>query len=118
MTEVKHTPLHLPLKVTDSPIKRHNRISIVDAGRCHVADIAVNLEDANPTYTVQEKQEIAAFIVRACNSHYELVEALERADKILKKLYIQHGDNLDDDVVHWEIYQRGINVIAKAKGAA
>ena len=83
MTKSKHTPtpLSLPLKLTDSSIKRHNRISIVDAGGCHVADIQVNLEDANPTYTLAERQQYAAFIVKAVNNHQALIDALETATK-------------------------------------
>ena len=83
-----HTPtlLRLPLKLTDSPIKRHNRISIVDAGGCHVADIQVNLEDVNPTYTLAERQQYAAFIVKAVNNHEALVEALTESHRILNRM--------------------------------
>lgn len=34
---------------------------------------------------VKDAEEIAAFIVRACNSHYQLVDALESAGTLLTK---------------------------------
>jgi hypothetical protein len=109
-----HTPkpLHLPLKLTDSPIQRHSRISIVDAGGCHVADIQVNLEDTSPTYTIEERQQYAALIVKAVNCHEPLVKAIEKVAKIL--------DAQDDPrySIHHPLVKPLLEALALAKAGA
>lgn len=63
--EAKHTAT--PFKTTT--YKPGNRVRIWDKDESHIADIHGE--------TVQEAEATAAFIVRACNAHDDLVKALK-----------------------------------------
>lgn len=56
------------------------------------ADILCGDKD-NPTYIAQALKENAAFIVKACNCHYELLEALTVANAQLQELRDTMFDN-------------------------
>ena len=96
---------HSPLPFTE------NEGSIFSAdGRYPIATIKLAKFDSD-TYHAN-----AAFILRACNNYYDMLEALERAIEII---HIWHGKE------QWEIYNQQspemiqINTaIAKAKGEA
>jgi hypothetical protein len=94
----KHTPKHSPLPWVKSSEKSEDYFYhgwfILDAKNHSVADC------------IQE-DESAEFIVRACNSHYELLEALMLADALLS------GKNMNKQIVEKKVKA----AIAKATGA-
>jgi len=80
------TPAHTPLPLSCT----HNsweRSTIYDAEGYEVCTIAISWEADEDTQEHFEalKDAKAAFIVRACNSHYQLVSALESANTLLTK---------------------------------
>jgi hypothetical protein len=60
----------------------------------------------NPLREVRQRAE---FVVRACNSHYDLLEALKKiADRAI-------GDDRSDGIVRMDIYKSCIEAIQKAE---
>lgn len=81
--ETKHTPT--PWQVSDKP--RHGDVVIKTMQPNGVYHVAYVTDDCDELYQIDEvaKRKNAEFIVRACNSHYALVEALKKAhDHIYK----------------------------------
>ena len=69
--------------------------------------IAMVMKSANPDLSGKEN---AAFIVRACNSHYEMLEAL-------RELYLDLVANDQDGLIeHVEPMRKARDAIAKAEG--
>lgn len=62
----------------------------------------------------------AEFIIRACNSHADLLEALETAYKAISSLEINAFGSANDGEIQWpirdELLDRLAKAIAKAKG--
>lgn len=86
----KHTPeLFYNWQRTSSPVKRHNRISIVDGGGCHIADIScISFE----TYSLEEKEKHAHVIAAAP----ELLKAGKRLDRAIAAFLSDAGGDSED----------------------
>lgn len=95
MTEQKHTPLPWVVNEMDDTFIE----TTSGKGICEIP--------SNGCYDYSELDHNAKFIVRACNSHYDLVEALEMI-----------VDYLDSDLTTAECYilEKTKQALAKAKG--
>lgn len=77
--------------------------------------------ESDELHHFDDAQENAKFIVRACNSHYELVEALEDCQNTLAHLIDpnQKGSGIDN-MVAWarcvEAEKKARNSLSKARG--
>lgn len=107
MTEVKHTPRPWKLGKNDGNIVQH----IYDADGTWIA--YTRSPDAMPCEVTTAN---ADFIVRACNSHYELVEALALAADRLELSAKRLGGSYEKETEMYVLEARAS--VAKAKGAA
>ncbi len=75
----KHNHPQFLLHVTDG-----GALYIQDKDRCSEAAFSLRVDNDNLPYT--EAESLAAFIVRACNAHEELLNALEIAEATLDRI--------------------------------
>lgn len=109
MTDIKHTPTPWVIRHIENATDKWPVIT--NSERTHyVADLAVNKN---------QREDNAAFIVRACNSFYEreelireMVEALESATEQLEKSVM--GESINTKLVNVVLERE---VLGRAKGA-
>lgn len=109
MSDTPHTPLPRLLLLP----YRQEESFVFSADDLRVADCECDGQDVPEGYTEQ----IAAFIARACNSHYELLEALEQ---IVWKLGHNGGETKETStpvsITRLDItIKNAVSVIAKAR---
>ena len=100
--KVKHTPL--PWRVETKAITHPD-----------IGDVAVVYMINNADESVYEQEANAKFIVRACNSHYELLEACKEAYELVKNECEAH-DKGDISRGDFTLLEELEDVIAKAEG--
>lgn len=82
-TDNKHTPT--PYSISGIPGDNHIM------ARWRGGKITVAIAIGHPEITTEEFEANKAFIVAACNSHAELVEALTLAQATIERLTVRHG---------------------------
>ncbi len=108
MTEMKHTPL--PWVANGRYIGTPNHMSYVGE---------VRDESGNWSDTVKSRGD-AVFIVRACNSHYDLLDAVQRAEAMIELMRSAayqvglEGTKEWDEIVGGSDVQGTYDVILKA----
>jgi len=100
--EPKHTPLPW-FNETECLIPR-----IYGPGHCPVASSNIPIKEIDEAN--------AEFIVRACNAHYELVEALEQAMGWAAGYPLKGPGNSADRIVAEQVYRQAEAALKKAKG--
>lgn len=113
MKEAKHTPL--PWKINGRFVDCSHGEMICEFPQS--SDIGTDNEDVREMGVNEKRyQENAVFIVRACNSHYELVE---KTHALFTFLDNQAGRHLDMEGVQWNrVCAELRQAIAKAEGGA
>lgn len=101
MSEIKHTPLPWQYNYDDVLASEY------------ADDLICNCE-----WRDEEGKANAAFIVRACNSHYELLEALKDTLSALGNFYDSDNDNRNDPMMQsiGKTMDKASNAIKKAEG--
>lgn len=126
MSEMKHTPL--PWEVCNGidiyPVgdiaARHYVADCDPDGAC-LADMALDVgEHPHTDSTYEMKKANAEFIVRACNSHYDLLDAVQRAEAMIELMRSAayqvglEGTKEWDEIVGGSDVQGTYDVILKA----
>lgn len=106
MSDIKHSPLPW---VFETQLENWE----LDCGEvgASVFQIIVS-KDGGDVFVGYTDETNAKFIVRACNSHYELIGALENCRYHLKELY----NNVHDGDPEYTLIQEANSVLSKAKG--
>ncbi|MGZ8432797.1 MAG: hypothetical protein ACXWYM_00435 [Candidatus Binatia bacterium] len=98
MTKAQHTEL---------PWKTNAMEVFTDAGKSSKRIAFATGKAQGDDNSLEELKANAEFIVRACNSHYELLEALQET-------WAHFGDAMSDEEI--ALKEKSLAAIAKAKG--